>query len=520
MDPEKRNVIEELDRITASDDFRSKPVMKKLLEYLVTESVEGRSDQIKGYSIGLDVFGQGSSFDPNRSALVRNNAVRLRALLKTYYLGEGRNNPLHIEIPKGKYAPQFSVSQDEAKSVPVGEGVSARSSQESQEVLPPAIGVLPFSNQTSNSGLEYLASGFSRELADALTKFDFRVISLDRSTSPEEKGVAFSIDGEVAAFGSQVKIYFRLINVTDNSQLWADSVKFNTEHDDLFSVQENITGRIASLIGGEYGHVNQHRYQVMLESRPQSLTEQDILLKHYHYVTILDAELLPRHLEEVLRAYERHPESALLAALASGFYLNTWTFSGTDDDAALQECARLAEKAYALSPNHQVVVSHLASKCFHFDERERFFSLFERSREWMANSPMRLGTWAMYISLFGEWERGKALMDQVFDRNTNFPFWLHGITCAYFLKLRDHDSALSEANKYQIPGLFWGPAYRASILAHLGRLEEAQSEFDTLLEWRPDFLECGRLLMGRFIIEPDMLEHIFEGFAKIGEKLA
>jgi hypothetical protein len=126
----------------------------------------------------------------------------------------------------------------------------------------------------------------------------------------------------------------------------------------------------------------------------------------------------------------------------------------------------------------------------------------------------------MHISLFGEWERGKQLMDQVFEKNTVYPLWLHGITCAYFLRLRDYESALSEANKYQIPGLFWGPAYRASILAHLGRLEEAQREFDTLLEWRPDFDECGRLLMGRFIKEPGMLEHILEGFEKIGKKLA
>ncbi len=51
--PAKHDVIQELDRITGSEDFRSKPVMRKLLEYLVTESVEGRSDLIKGYSIAL-----------------------------------------------------------------------------------------------------------------------------------------------------------------------------------------------------------------------------------------------------------------------------------------------------------------------------------------------------------------------------------------------------------------------------------------------------------------------------------
>ncbi|MGI9626545.1 MAG: hypothetical protein ACR2QM_06905, partial [Longimicrobiales bacterium] len=108
MDYEKSFVIEELNRICASSEFSSKPAMQKLLSYLVTEYVEGRSDQIKGYSIGIDVFAQEEAFDPDRSALVRNSALRLRRLLKTYYLEEGRRDPLRIEIPKGTYVPSLS----------------------------------------------------------------------------------------------------------------------------------------------------------------------------------------------------------------------------------------------------------------------------------------------------------------------------------------------------------------------------------------------------------------------------
>lgn len=529
MDPEKHNVIEELDRITASEDFRNKPVMRKLLKYLVTESVEGRVDQIKGYSIGLDVFGQGSNFDPNRSALVRNNAVRLRALLKTYYLGEGKTNPLVIEIPKGKYVPQFRINKPEAENVPAIGKTTDRAARESGQDRPPGIAVLPFVNLTNDNNLDHLASGFSRDLADALTKFDLRVIGIGARIDYDKagyanacasKGIEYLIDGDIAAFGAQVKINFRLINVADNSQLWGDSVRFNIEKDDLFDIQERITGRVAGITGGEYGHLNHYRYQVMLVSRPQSLTEQDLLLKHYHHVTVLTDESIAEFHRQVLEALDRDPDSALLNALAAGIYHNIWAFSGTDDDDALQEFARLSEKAYNLNPNHQDVLSTLAQKCLMFDEKDRFLGLFEQSKEWMAHSPLRMGSWAMSMCLFGEWERGKALLDHVFENNLYVPLWLYGVSCLYYFKIRDHEAALVEANKFQIPGLFWGPAYRAALLGHLGRLSEARKEFEALLECRPDFMEHGRLLMGRYIREPGLLDHVFDGFAKIGKTIA
>ena len=61
MDLEKDSFnLEELERVCASSEFANKPVMRKLLAYLVTEYVEGRSDRIKGATIAVDVFNRGS----------------------------------------------------------------------------------------------------------------------------------------------------------------------------------------------------------------------------------------------------------------------------------------------------------------------------------------------------------------------------------------------------------------------------------------------------------------------------
>ncbi len=523
MQPEEQKILEELERITASDGFRGKPVMKKLLTYLVKEYVEGRSEQIKGYSIAVDVFGHGTASDADEGAVVRNNAVRLRALLKSYYLLDGAHNPLVIDVPKGGYVPRISRR--------AGDDVAASAigvEQGSEDSPASAITVLPFRNLSGDPALDVLATGFSQALSDQLTRFDdLRVVGMTRrpdagtlSREIKHKEIGFLLDGEVQAVQSSVKVGLRLINAADNAQLWSDSSRFDTQRDDLFDMQERISGRVASLVGGEYGHVNQFRYQAILNNRPHSLHEQDILLKHYHYVTVLSAEAREEFYSNAMQALETFPDSALINAIVGGLYGEIWATLGPDADRALQEFVRLTERAYTLNPVNQQVIGTLGFKCFAFDEVDRFYGLFDQGKDWLANSPLRLGSWAMHMSLMGDWERGKKLLDLVFENNVHVPLWLYGITCLYHYRLGDYESALAEANKNRIPGLFWGPAYRAATLAQLGRLPEAEREFDHLLQCRPDFGRVGRTLMGNYIKEDSLLEHVFEGFQKIGKSIA
>ena len=238
MDLEKSLIIEELDRICASREFRSKPVMKKLLTYLVTEYIEGRSDQIKGYSVGVDVFKRGIDFDPDKNPIVRINAGRLRRLLRMYYLEEGKQDPIRIDIPRGKYVPIINRSTETGGAAPAA----------TRDAQPPSVAVLPFRNLTGNNDLDYLAIGFSQELSDALTRFDdFRIIGMskridnDESAHPDvdpirSRRIGYLIDGEIQASGKQVRVTFRLIDTSDQSTVWGDGFKFNIEEDDLFAL--------------------------------------------------------------------------------------------------------------------------------------------------------------------------------------------------------------------------------------------------------------------------------------------
>ena len=520
MDLEKKQISEQLDRIILSEEFRGKPVMTRLLSYVVTECISGRADHLKGYSIGVDVFGRGAGFDPNRDAVVRNSAGRLRGLLKTYYLGEGGKDPVIIDIPKGRYVPRFTPNTiaDNAARVrgPANDPGLA------------SVGVLPFRNLSSDPDLEFLSIGFSQALSDALTKYDdLQVIGIGHRDDGEVsagkvlgRGVDFLILGDLQLGGAQVRISYRLVSASDRSHLWGDSFKFDVRQDDLFELQEKITERIASLIGGEYGYINQSRYAAILDSRPRSASEQQVVLQMYYLVTVMSEESMAQFHQTITEALEGDPKSALLNACAGGFYGTIASLGGEGADEALQKFAHFAELAYTLNPNHQWVVGTLATKCFMFDERERFFTLFEQYQENLACSPLRLGSWAMYMCLFGEWEHGKKLLDQVMRNNMNVPLWLYGITYLYDFRLRDYESALVEANKIQIPGLFWGPFYRTAVLGQLGRVSEAKKEFEALLQCCPDFVDSGRSLVRNYVKESSLLDQLIEGIGKIGVTIA
>ncbi len=71
------------------------------------ETLAGRQDGLKEYSLGREVFHRHADYDPRNDAIVRVQASLLRKRLATYYEHEGRESTLHIELPRGGYVPAF-----------------------------------------------------------------------------------------------------------------------------------------------------------------------------------------------------------------------------------------------------------------------------------------------------------------------------------------------------------------------------------------------------------------------------
>ena len=104
----KEEVEASLLRVAESRAFARATRLRRFLEHVVRERLEGRADRLSGYSIGIDVFDRPEDFDPTTDTIVRVEARRLRQTLELYYANEGQNDPVVLSLPRGGYVPEFS----------------------------------------------------------------------------------------------------------------------------------------------------------------------------------------------------------------------------------------------------------------------------------------------------------------------------------------------------------------------------------------------------------------------------
>ena len=103
--PTSEEVRAQLARIVASPDFDVPERSRGFLRYVVEETLAGRGERIKGYTVAVEVFGRDAAVDTNVDPVVRIEAGRLRRALERYYLMAGEAEPVLIRHPKGRLHP-------------------------------------------------------------------------------------------------------------------------------------------------------------------------------------------------------------------------------------------------------------------------------------------------------------------------------------------------------------------------------------------------------------------------------
>jgi TolB-like protein len=113
-----RNEIESaLERLLSAEEFRSSPQLAAFLRFVVTATLDGKNDRIKGYTIATEALGRGDDFDPQTDPIVRVEAIRLRRLKASHYDRVGLSEPVRTTIPRGTYVPIFARTTEAALPV-------------------------------------------------------------------------------------------------------------------------------------------------------------------------------------------------------------------------------------------------------------------------------------------------------------------------------------------------------------------------------------------------------------------
>jgi hypothetical protein len=141
IEPGAEQIREQLLRILKSKTFQNGPMLRKLLEFVVVNSIDGKAENLNEYAIATGVLGRRGDFDPSSDTSVRTHAYRLRTKLRDYYSDEGKADSLLIDMPKGHYRPAFSTQPERrpesgavgVHDVPASAGVSVDTDIEDQD---------------------------------------------------------------------------------------------------------------------------------------------------------------------------------------------------------------------------------------------------------------------------------------------------------------------------------------------------------------------------------------------------
>ena len=71
-------VKKQLRQLLDQEELKRSPILSKFLEHVVVTKLEGREDEIKEYTIGVQALGRPIDFNPQLDAVVRIHASRLR----------------------------------------------------------------------------------------------------------------------------------------------------------------------------------------------------------------------------------------------------------------------------------------------------------------------------------------------------------------------------------------------------------------------------------------------------------
>ena len=101
---EREALHAQIDKLNRSPILHGSESLCKLLKYLGEHSLDSPGASLKEYQIATEVFGRPADFDSRLDSTVRVQTGRLRSKLAEYYAGEGSQDRLVIEIPKGAYS--------------------------------------------------------------------------------------------------------------------------------------------------------------------------------------------------------------------------------------------------------------------------------------------------------------------------------------------------------------------------------------------------------------------------------
>lgn len=508
-------IIEQLNRILATPAFKSSGILSGFLKFVTNETIAGKEQGIKEYTIGVNVLSRNIDFNPQLDSIVRIHAGRLRRALKEYYYETGRTDPIVIEIPKGNYVPVFQL-QNGAEPAKINGKINISRSK-------PVVAVLPFRNISNDASRDFFADGLGEQLSTELTWFhDLSVICYyssrhvaavtnDIKEAADLLMAKYLLTGSIQNDDTRLRVRVQLIVGDSGEQLWTKSFERNNTASGLFEIQNEIVKSILTAIGGYYGAILRDVMQAPFSNSANSIKAYDAIFWYYYYQKVTNMEVFQKAIDALEAVVKEDPNYALAWAMLGELYVDDKAHEFKKVDNPLEEGLKCALHAVSIDPNCQHAYQALAWVYLFHHNREESLKAVDQCVAINPNAADMVGAMGFVLICAGEFERGFELLSDSILHNPYCPWWFKGGFVFYFLYKKDYQQALHWAAKMDIPTSFWDPLLKTVALAHLNRLEDANKNLKLLIQLVPDTNNQVKNIIEYFLLSQQLHDEIIKG---------
>jgi adenylate cyclase len=502
----------ELERILESAAFDASPRNRQFLTYVVEETLSGRADRIKAYTIATAVFGREADFDPQVDSIVRIEAGRLRRALERFYLMTAPGGAVRITIPRGSYVPCFE---------PIGEP-RPRMAGGSQARAGPAILVRPFDEEGDQSAYPNFTRGLVRQMIVGLTRYtELFVFGAETALSGESRGEGLDPDylvtGGTSLSPDRFRVDVLLTDARTGRSVWGGSFVHRLDPVEIARARDEVAAAVVRHLAQPYGALYAHKAQEV-EGKPSgSLTAYDCVIRFYQYWRSYDRAMFAALRDDLEQAIQREPGFADAFACLSLLHVDGHRYGYASQAEARGSLAR----ALALA-RHAVDLAPLSSRSHHalgmaywfLGDAASALSALETGLDLNPNDTDLMAELGVRYANLADWDRAVPLIEGSYARNPAQPSTYRIGLALWHLWHGRLAAALSEARKVDAPGVVFGYAAEAVAAAELGLNEEAAAAISALRGVDPGYLARAEADLTRRNLHPRLVQLVTSGLAK------
>jgi TolB-like protein len=516
-------IREELRRVLSHPEFLASPKRRDFLKYVVEETLAGRADRIKGYSIAMAVFGRGKDFDAGLDPIVRIEAGKLRRELERYYLVAGGEDPVRIDIRKGRYVPLFIEQPGPATGAPA-ESLSGLSGIGAK----PSVAVMPLENLTGDTGQDYFVDGLVSELTVELGRYqNIIAISGGRAgPAPDEPGNAketgsqlgarFLLGGTLRRDSERAKVALHLTDTATGRQVWSEAYAYKLNPAEVISTQESIAREVVATIAGEAGIISQRLSREVRKKKSCDLTTYEAVLRYQYYMRVMTPESYRSALAALRAAVEREPDYGPACSALANMHCHAYIWDIPEFDEPLEKAGEYARNGALMDPANQLTRTVMAYVHLLRGELESALSEADVALRLNPNSPYFTGTIGYVVMMAGDFDHGRRLVENAIALNPCHPRWFHHALWLDDYRQERYESSYRAAVTAGPSLGFWHPVVCAAPLGKLQRRPQARAYIAELRRLKPDFEQRSRELIARVIKIEGFTEQLIDGLRKAG----